>query len=149
MQLSPADAPLNVANFLSYVDAGSYNGSFIHRSVPGFVIQGGGYTFDQRQRQWRSRRQAPVVNEFKLSNVRGTIAMALSGANTATDEWFFNLADNSANLDSIRTVASPSLDTSSTPMDYRRDRRDCGAVNRSITRKWSVPCNLFGRLAGH
>ena len=99
VQLSPADAPLNVANFLSYVDAGSYNGSFIHRSVPGFVIQGGGYTFVNGSVDTITT-QAAVVNEFKLSNVRGTIAMALSGANTATDEWFFNLADNSANLDS-------------------------------------------------
>ena len=100
VQLSPADAPLNVANFLSYVDAGSYNGSFIHRSVPGFVIQGGGYLFVNGEVE-AIPTQPAVVNEFKLSNVRGTIAMALAGSdpNSATDEWFFNLADNSANLD--------------------------------------------------
>ena len=100
VQLSPADAPLNVANFLSYVDAGSYNGSFIHRSVPGFIIQGGGYLYVNGQVEAIST-QPPVMNEFKLSNVRGTIAMALVGTdpNSATDQWFFNLADNSANLD--------------------------------------------------
>ena len=101
VQLSPSDAPLNVANFLSYVDAGSYNGSFIHRSVPGFVIQGGGYAFVNGEAVAIST-NAPVVNEFKLPNVRGTIAMALVGSdpNSATDQWFFNLVDNSANLDS-------------------------------------------------
>ena len=100
VQLSPADAPLNVANFLSYVDAGSYNGSFIHRSVPGFVIQGGGYLFVNGQVEMITT-QSPVANEFKLPNVRGTIAMALVGSdpNSATDQWFFNLVDNSANLD--------------------------------------------------
>ena len=100
VQLSPSDAPLNVANFLNYVDAGSYNGSFIHRSIPGFVIQGGGFDFVNGE-PVEIPTNSPVVNEFKLSNVRGTIAFAKVGSdpNSATDQWFFNLADNSANLD--------------------------------------------------
>lgn len=94
-------APNTVANFLRYVDAGEYVGTVIHRSIPGFIWQGGGFelvgdptqavpipTFD------------PIANEFGASNVRGTIAMAKVGGNpdSATSQWFFNLADNSANL---------------------------------------------------
>ncbi|MCX7170494.1 MAG: peptidylprolyl isomerase [Proteobacteria bacterium] len=104
IQLLDAEAPLTVANFLSYVNSGAYNNSFIHRSVPAFVIQGGGYT-------WNSTTNSdtpipahpPVVNEFSSSrsNLRGTMAMAKVGGNpdSATCEWFINLADNSANLD--------------------------------------------------
>ncbi len=100
VQLSPGVAPATVANFLGYVDRGDYNGSFVHRSVPGFVVQGGGYRFVNGQVQ-KITTQPPVVNEYKLSNLRGTIAMAKLGTdpNSATDEWFFNLGDNSANLD--------------------------------------------------
>ncbi len=99
--LFPGDAPLNVANFLSYVNSGAYNNSFFHRSVANFIIQGGGY-------QWVSNAPvaitttAAVVNEYKVPNTRGTLAMALlSGSpNSATSEWFFNTVDNSATLDS-------------------------------------------------
>ncbi len=97
--LDPTDAPKTVANFLSYVNAGSYNNSFIHRSIPGFIIQGGGFYVVNGQ-EATIPTQAPVVNEFKVSNTRGTIAMAKLGGdpNSATDQWFFNLADNSDNL---------------------------------------------------
>jgi uncharacterized protein (TIGR03437 family) len=99
VELLANDAPRTVQNFLNYVNRGAYNGTFFHRSVPGFVIQGGGY-------RWSGNAPAeipsdpPVVNEFKVSNTRGTIAMAKlgSGPNTATNQWFFNLADNSSNL---------------------------------------------------
>lgn len=95
VQLFPDVAPATVANFLGYVDRGDYNTSFIHRSVPGFVIQGGGYTFLNGTVQTIPAQPA-VVNEYHLSNTRGTIAMAKLGTdpNSATDEWFFNLADN-------------------------------------------------------
>ena len=100
VELSPSAAPKNVANFQSYLNSGAYNGSFIHRSAPGFVIQGGGYTFPNGSIQAIPTRAA-VANEYKLPNVRGTLAMALVGSdpNSATDQWFFNLADNSATLD--------------------------------------------------
>lgn len=100
VQLLPQSAPKTVANFLAYVNAGAYNSSIIHRSVPGFVWQGGGY-----QLQSGGIAQIPafpaVVNEFGVSNTRGTIAMAKLGnnPNSATNEWFFNEADNSSNLD--------------------------------------------------
>ncbi|MEI6506697.1 MAG: peptidylprolyl isomerase, partial [Planctomycetota bacterium] len=100
--------PATVANFLSYVDGGHYTNTFIHRSVPGFVVQGGGFTVSGSPISLGDVTQfAPVVNEPKLvgtvapNNVRGTISMAKVGSNpnSATNQWFFNLADNSENLD--------------------------------------------------
>jgi cyclophilin family peptidyl-prolyl cis-trans isomerase len=102
--------PATAANFLSYVDGGSYQNTFIHRSVPGFVVQGGGFTVTNGQPGisiGSVGQLAPVVNEPKpagtsaANNVRGTIAMAKLGSdpNSATNQWFFNLADNSGNLD--------------------------------------------------
>jgi len=101
-------APNTVANFMNYVNRGDYDGTFIHRSVPNFVVQGGGYVFNGAPGTFFSGgvvhidQDPPVVNEFNLSNLRGTLAMAKSstGPDTAKSEWFVNLADNSANLDS-------------------------------------------------
>lgn len=95
--------PVTVNNFLTYVNAGSYNNTVFHRSVSNFVIQGGGFTFSgSKPSPFNAVSQrAPIANEPKLSNVRGTIAMAkISGdVNSATNQWFINLADNSTNLD--------------------------------------------------
>jgi len=91
--------PLSVANFLNYANGGRYDNTIFHRSVMDFVIQGGGYEneigFD------RIDRDPPVQNEPGISNLRGTIAFAKSPGdpNSATSEWFFNLGDNSENLD--------------------------------------------------
>lgn len=92
--------PNTVANFLGYATTGAYDNTFIHRSAPGFVIQGGGYTLSGEQAQ-HIPENAPVINEFSKSNLRGTLAMAkLAGdPDSATSEWFFNLADNSGTLD--------------------------------------------------
>ena len=92
--------PGTVANFLNYVDDGDYEGTFVHRSIPGFVIQGGGFTFEDGVAP-PIPTDPPIANEFNLSNVRGTIAMAKLGGNkdSATSQWFINLADNSGNLD--------------------------------------------------
>ncbi len=94
-------APVTVANFLKYVSDGDYADSFIHRSVPGFIIQGGGYVFDGPGTTSVVPEDPPIVNEFNRSNVRGTIAMAkLAGdPNSAISQWFINLADNSSSLD--------------------------------------------------
>ena len=97
------DAPIAVANFLGYVNRGDYTGTFLHRSIPDFVLQGGGYRYDPDNNSApHITTQAPIVNEFKISNTRGTVAMAKVGGdpNSATSEWFVNLANNAANLDS-------------------------------------------------
>lgn len=101
VQLLPSDAPKTVANFLAYLSAKAYANSFIHRSVPGFVIQGGGYQWSDANGPVAIPQNAPVVNEFKVSNTRGTVAMAKLGndPNSATSQWYFNEVDNSSNLD--------------------------------------------------
>jgi peptidyl-prolyl cis-trans isomerase A (cyclophilin A) len=98
-------APLTVQNFLSYVEnvnaRGDYDDTFFHRSVSNFVLQGGG--FETRDFDEHIPVGLAVHNEFDASrsNTRGTIAMAKTGLgpHTATSEFFFNLGNNSANLD--------------------------------------------------
>ena len=101
IRLFNAETPKTVANFLGYVRRGDYNNSIIHRSVPGFVVQGGGFRL--KQNSLDAIPSGPmVVNEPGLSNVRGTVAMAKLGGNpnSATNQWFINLSDqNPANLD--------------------------------------------------
>jgi peptidyl-prolyl cis-trans isomerase A (cyclophilin A) len=103
LELLDQDAPASVANFLNYLNDGDYTGTFFHRSVPSFVVQGGGFFFDPVSNSAPGISvDPPVVNEFKISNTGGTIAMAKSGGDpdSATSQWFVNLADNSGNLDS-------------------------------------------------
>ncbi|MEX2217613.1 MAG: peptidylprolyl isomerase [Phycisphaerales bacterium] len=108
LELDPARAPITVANFLKYADAGAYDGTIIHRVVAGFVIQGGGWTPDLKERAKEAaaagRPDVPIRNEWGngLKNERGTIAMAREEApDTAAREFFINLADN-ARLDAAR-----------------------------------------------
>jgi cyclophilin family peptidyl-prolyl cis-trans isomerase len=98
IELLAEDAPKTVENFLRYIDAGRYTNTIVHRSVPTFVIQGGGYY--SRLPIEHIPTFPAVVNEYKISNTRGTLAMAKLGGNpnSATSEWFINLGDNSANL---------------------------------------------------
>lgn len=100
IELLEEDAPKTVANFLNYIESGRYDKIFIHRNVPGFIIQGGGFTFVDGEVSGVDL-FPPVENEFKVSNTRGTLAMAkLSDQpDSATSQWFINLADNSSNLD--------------------------------------------------
>ncbi len=95
-------APLTVQNFLNYVARDDYNGTYLHRVVDNFVVQGGGYGFELFVGPIEIVADPPVPNEFSVSNTRGTVAMAkLDGdPNSATSQWFVNLVDNSANLDS-------------------------------------------------
>ena len=90
-------APNNVANFLGYVNPGIYDNSVIHRSVSAFVIQGGGYNVVNNQPNPLPV-HAAVVNEFHVSNKRGTLAMAKLANNpdSATNNWFFNESDSNA-----------------------------------------------------
>lgn len=103
IELLEADAPKTVANFLQYIDSGKYTQSFIHRSDPGFVIQGGGWTYTGPNAVALVVPFDSVENEFKVSNTRGTVAMAKKAnqPDSATSQWFINLADNSDNLDSL------------------------------------------------
>ena len=93
--------PETVANFLAYVDAEDYNNAIFHRSVANFVIQGGGFAYNNEWPVSTIAANAPVINEARASNVYGTIAMAKVANNpdSATNQWFINVADNSANLD--------------------------------------------------
>ena len=87
-------APVTVENFLHYVDSGFYNGTIFHRVIPGFMAQGGGFTFDFQEKPTED----PVKNESDngLSNARGTIAMARTNdPDSATSQFFINLVDNS------------------------------------------------------
>jgi peptidyl-prolyl cis-trans isomerase A (cyclophilin A) len=93
VELFEKDAPLSVANFLSYIDAGFFDDTIFHRIVPGFVIQGGGFTEDMTQK----KTQSPVKNEADngRKNKRGTLSMArTSDINSATSQFFVNLKDN-------------------------------------------------------
>lgn len=96
--------PETVANFLEYVEAGAYQNTFIHRSISDFVVQGGGYSYDfENDAPISIAQNDPVINEPVYSNQRGTIAMAKPGGkpNGATNQWFFNLKDNSSSLDTL------------------------------------------------
>jgi len=100
IELLEEDAPETVANFLAYIESDRYDNTFIHRSLPGFIIQGGGYSYQDGNAS--SVDQLPSIkNEFKVSNTRGTVAMAkLSDQpDSATSQWFINLGNNAGNLD--------------------------------------------------
>jgi peptidyl-prolyl cis-trans isomerase A (cyclophilin A) len=95
VELDKAKAPITVDNFLSYLKDGFYNGTTFHRVIKGFMIQGGGFTADGRQKQTKP----PIKNEAAngLKNVRGTVAMARTGVvDSATSQFFINHADNGA-----------------------------------------------------
>ena len=95
--------PATVANFLSYANNGSYQNTVFHRTEKGFVAQAGGFRFSGNNAApfTAVTTQAAIKNEPKWSNVRGTIAMAKApgNPNSATNQWFINLGDNSSNLD--------------------------------------------------
>jgi peptidyl-prolyl cis-trans isomerase A (cyclophilin A) len=93
IELFEKDAPVTVANFWKYVDDGFFDGTIFHRIVPGFVIQGGGFTEDMTQK----RTHPPIKNEADngLKNERGSLSMARTNdINSATSQFFVNLKDN-------------------------------------------------------
>jgi len=95
LELDGKRAPITVANFVTYVRDGHYDGTIFHRVIPGFVAQAGGYKTDYEEKPTRE----PIPNESGngLRNVQGSIAMARQGApHTATSQFFINLGDNDA-----------------------------------------------------
>ncbi|TKC82639.1 peptidyl-prolyl cis-trans isomerase [Trinickia terrae] len=97
VELYPEKAPKTVANFLDYVKSGQYSGTIFHRVIPGFMVQGGGYTASYVEKPTRA--PIPLESRNGLKNTVGTIAMArTSDPNSATAQFFINTVDN-AGLD--------------------------------------------------
>jgi peptidyl-prolyl cis-trans isomerase A (cyclophilin A) len=93
LELNAAKAPKTVENFLAYVRSGHYDGTIFHRVIDGFMIQGGGFTPDMKQKPTK----APIALESRngLKNERGTIAMARTSVpDSATSQFFINVVDN-------------------------------------------------------
>ncbi len=93
VKLAADKAPLTVANFLAYVDDKHYDGTIFHRVIDGFMIQGGGFDKEMRQKPTK----APIKNEAAngLLNKRGTLAMARTAiVDSATSQFFINVKDN-------------------------------------------------------
>src|SRR5947209_15456760 len=108
VELYDQDKPITVQNFLRYIQAGAYKDGIMHRDVTNFVVQGGGVFVGDRgttnQALYYISTFPPITNEFGVgkfySNTYGTIAMAkTSDPNSATCQFFFNLANNAASLD--------------------------------------------------
>lgn len=93
VELFQKEAPISVKNFLDYVNSGFYEGTIFHRVIPGFMIQGGGFTKEMTPKPT----QAPIKNEAAngLKNERGTLAMARTGVvDSATAQFFINVVNN-------------------------------------------------------
>ncbi len=93
VELDPGKAPKSVENFLQYVGEKYYDGTVFHRVIDNFMVQGGGFGPDLKQKATR----APIANEANngLSNLRGTLAMARTNdPNSATAQFFINVVDN-------------------------------------------------------
>ncbi len=162
MELFDRAAPQTVANFLGYVNRGDYNNTFIHRSEPGFVIQGGGFRADPDLAQITTKvpQQAPVPNEFspQRSNVRSTVAMAKlpetapgGGPDSATSEFFVNLEDNSANLDFQNggfTVFARVINNTMTTADAIAGLPRVNTPFQGMPIEGEAPLDSFGELVG-
>ena len=97
IELDPAAAPNTVENFLSYVKSGQYEGTVFHRVIKGFMVQGGGFSADMKEKSTK----APIKNEAEMAlkagvkNDRGTIAMARTGdPHSATAQFYINHGNN-------------------------------------------------------
>ena len=97
LELYPEKAPKTVANFLRYAEDGFYNGTIFHRVIDGFMIQGGGFDPDMRQKAARApiENEAGIAIKAGLKNEVGTIAMArTSNPHSATAQFFINVKNN-------------------------------------------------------
>ncbi len=168
-------APITVQNFLNYVNRNDYNGTYIHRAVDNFVVQGGGYRFQLFEGPIDVPSDPPIVNEFNVSNTRGTVAMAkLDGdPNSATNQWFVNTVDNSASLDTnnggftvfgtvlgegmtivdaIDALPKVSLGVKASDAPYvtevYNDPRDFVFINAEVTQRFSAAPHVFESASG-
>ena len=97
LQLDASAAPKTVENFIAYVKSGHYDGTVFHRVIPGFMVQGGGYTTDYAQKPTRPpvKNEAEQASKAGLVNAPGTIAMArTSDPHSASSQFFINVGDN-------------------------------------------------------
>ena len=102
VQLEADKAPKSVANFVQYVKDGHYDGTIFHRVIAGFMIQGGGFDADMKQKPTRA--PIPLESRNGLSNVRGALAMARTMVpESATSQFFINVVDN-ARLDAANAA---------------------------------------------
>ena len=93
LELDSEKAPVSVENFVKYAKAGHYDGTVFHRVIPGFMIQGGGFDTDMKQKDTNPPIKIEADNGLK--NTKGTVAMArTSDPNSATSQFFINVADN-------------------------------------------------------
>ena len=93
LEMLPEEAPVTVENFLQYVEDGFFDNTIFHRVMPGFVIQGGGFTAEMEQKETRDQIENEADNGLK--NLKGSLSMArTSDVNSATSQFFINLADN-------------------------------------------------------
>lgn len=93
LELDAENAPVTVENFVSYVNDGFYDGTIYHRVIPGFMIQGGGFTEDMQQKATKDEIKNEANNGLK--NDLGTIAMARTAApHSASSQFFINVKDN-------------------------------------------------------
>jgi peptidyl-prolyl cis-trans isomerase B (cyclophilin B) len=93
LELDSEKAPESVANFVTYAKSGHYDNTIFHRVIPGFMVQGGGFDVDMKQKSTN----APIKIEADngLKNLNGTVAMARTNdPNSATSQFFINLKDN-------------------------------------------------------
>jgi peptidyl-prolyl cis-trans isomerase A (cyclophilin A) len=100
IELEAKKAPVTVENFLQYVNDGFFDGkdnlgeTIFHRVIPGFMVQGGGFTSKMTQK--KTRDQIKIESDNGLKNTRGTLAMARTNdPNSATSQFFINVVDNS------------------------------------------------------
>lgn len=95
VELYPDKAPASVANFLQYAQDGHFDNTIFHRVIPGFVVQGGGFTVDFKQKPTRA--PIKIESDNGLNNSRGTLSMArTSDPNSATAQFYINLTDNTS-----------------------------------------------------
>jgi cyclophilin family peptidyl-prolyl cis-trans isomerase len=158
VELFDRDKPVTVQNFIRYVTNGYYQNVFFHRCVSDFVVQGGGYftanpqSSDPFTNAYYVPTFPPITNEFgvgpRLSNVYGTVAMAkTSDPNSATSQFFFNLADNSASLDNTNnsggfTVFGRVVRGTNVLNHFKTSSYGLGIVNMSL---W-YPGTQFGAV---